>query len=333
MKFEPMLPWYILVVLLVIIVAALVFCAISKKYRKAASYRRIAIALVMVAMLARPMVPNGTTTQVSNDIVLFFAVDTTASMEDTDINTSDSDADIKKCVEEDIGVDELGEYEDKKKRITGLKCDAMAIVHSFAGAHYSIVRQDRITYTYMPVSTDTDAALNAIASLRPAYQRQGTGTSLDELISKTDNNIRNYVEHHKNTKNIVIIMSDGADTKINDDNTYAKSEGTFAEVDAGFVIGYGDEKGSAKTEFNENHLNSIAKELGFSYLRHSSVEDIKNAINNFKQSMDQTIQNKGEKVQSYAELYWLFALLEMVLLLWEFKYSLTSILSELEVKS
>ena len=325
MILNPILPIYIIALLAIFIVALSVFCIIKKKYRSVATLRRILVLVFLLITLLRPSLADGTVQQVSMDVTLFLIIDNSNSMYVEDVNGD--------------------------TRMSALKKDALKIIKSFPGAHYSILALDKATYTLLPTTTDLNATIVGIDTLDATSSQDSSGSNLNDLIVFAQEGIKQYNKKHPESQNIVVLMSDGETTT---DSVDAISFSSFKAVSAGLVLGYGSSEGgvapyfasyanrgvvkenqycsSCISKINEDYLQKVASNYHFKYTH--SYGDIDTAlINNLKDTAKSKIDTSSNKsAVSNTEFYWIFFFFFLVLLLWEFASSFNVILSEYEVK-
>ena len=326
MILNPILPIYIIALLVIFIVALSVFCIIKKKYRSVATLRRILVLVFLLITLLRPSLANGTAQQVSMNVTLFLIIDNSNSMYVEDVNGD--------------------------TRMSALKKDVLKIIKTFPGAHYSIIVLDKATYTLLPTTTDLNATIVGIDTLDATSSQDSSGSNLNDLIVFAQEGIKQYNKKHPESQNIVVLMSDGETTT---DSVDAISFSSFKAVSAGLVLGYGSSEGgvvpyfvndinrgvvkdenqycpSCISKINEDYLQKVASNYHFEYTH--SYGDIDTAlINNMKDTAKSKIDTSSNKsAVSNTEFYWIFALIVLVLLLWEFASSFNVILSEYEVK-
>ena len=325
MILNPILPIYIIALLAIFIVALSVFCIIKKKYRSVATLRRILVLVFLLITLLRPSLADGTVQQVSMDVTLFLIIDNSNSMYVEDVNGD--------------------------TRMSALKKDALKIIKTFPGAHYSILALDKATYTLLPTTTDLNATIVGIDTLDATSSQDSSGSNLNDLIVFAQEGIKQYNKKHPESQNIVVLMSDGETTT---DSVDAISFSSFKAVSAGLVLGYGSSEGgvapyfasyanrgvvkenqycsSCISKINEDYLQKVASSYHFKYTH--SYGDIDTAlIDNLKDTAKSKIDTSSNKsAVSNTEFYWIFALIVLVLLLWEFASSFNVILSEYEVK-
>ena len=243
-----------------------------------------------------------------------------------------------------------------KTRMSALKKDVAKIIQSFPGAHYSIYAQDTMSYVMLPVTTDLSAAMSGIDSLNAKNTRKSVGSDLNDLIVFAQEGIKNYDKKHPESQSIVIFMSDGETTTESAD---AVKFGNFDTASTGVVIGYGSTDGGKVpniskdadsttkaqgylvcnsgelciSKINEDYLKKIASNCGFKYVHSENGIDA-SLVEDFKNIAKSKVKvSSNRSAASYVELYWIFALVVLILLLCEFASCFNAILAEYEVKN
>ena len=325
---NPILPLYVLIPLAIFVLAVGVICIVKKKYRNLSSLRRILLFVFLLLTLLRPSLTGGVSEQASTNATLFFVIDNTNSM----------------------AVKDVGD----QSRLTALKTDAEKIITTFPGAHYSLYVQDATTYNLAPATTDANAVVSSIRTLETKGPQYASATDLNDLLAYADDGIGKYAKLHPESQNIVIFMSDGENTS----KTGVVAESNlFKNVNVGVVIGYGtadggivpdendysgymkcvdkdytDDNGHCLSRMDENYLKQVAEKNHFEYM-HSEGKISSSLAAKLKKNISTKIDiNHTKKVNSYIELYWIFAIFALTLLLWEFYSCFGAILSEYEVK-
>ena len=326
MIINPILPLYVLIPLAIFVVTIGVFCIIKKNYRTLSSLRRILLFIFLLLTLLRPSLIGGESEQASTNATLFFVIDNTNSMAVKDVSG--------------------------KTRLNALKTDAEKIITSFPGANYSVYVQDITTYNLTPTTTDTNAVVSSIRSLRTKNSLSASPTDLNDLLSYADAGISKYAKSHPDSQNIVIFMSDGENTK---NEKASVDSGLFKDISTGVVISYGTStggeipqidietteneemrplacwNGNCISKMNEDYLKQVAEKNNFEYMHSEGTIDSSLAEDLKKTISTKVDINYSKKINSYIELYWIFALLVLALLLWEFYSCFGAILSEYEV--
>ncbi len=330
-----MLPPFFIVVLTTATLILLLLCLARKKWHKAHNFRKIAMLGLTILILARPVFLNGNTEMQNSNLAIFFIVDMTSSMTVKDQNNGNN------------------------YRYEQVKADINKIVNKYPGSRYSLLILDNSIYTAMPSSANTDSILTAVKTITPKDSNYGIGTDLGSLFNYVGLRLNSFSQKNPSLHNIVFFFSDGED---NSSESFSTSINFKKLVDGGAIFGYGTEdgdiiskkittkrtdgatyqkegcveytgNGSYKRDANncviskldENNLKKIADRLGLEYYRRDTDEIPPNAINN----IDNKTQSNGNTLtDSYIDTYWLFAMLLLFLLIWDFYRSFNCILLE-----
>ena len=339
MILNPILPIYILVVLLALSVIAAAVCVINKKHRKVKNFIRISIVALIVMALFRPMVPFESRKQEAHsNIVLFFVIDDTGSMAVED---------------EDGGI----------AREEAMKQDIKDIINSFEAPRIAFFTQDAVTYRMMPATSDVKTALNLAENLRAKATKDSEGTNLAKLFTEAANYMNTYLEADKDAEFVVFLMSDG-ENAINSTTNYEIKDSSFQNATYGAVVGYGSEEGGkvpniVATYDKDNGIISYHRDTGDPFIRGQNNEYVISSINedflkktaqsynftytktgNVKSLLSEARKKTGDKLifeeakdsTNAFELYWIFMMLVIVLLLIEFARDFNSMLAEREAK-
>lgn len=332
MTLKPILPLFVLYLLLAGIAAILVFCLAKKPLRKARNLRRLAIlALIFVAML-RPGISGGSAERDLSNLNIFFVVDNTGSMAAKDMNG-------------------MSEY-----RYKVMADDMKKIVELFPGSKYAIIALDYNVYQAMPLIDDANTALAYIGSLSPRESVISADSNLSQLLTLTSTRVKQYGERYKNRDSLLFFFSDGEN--INNAPISTPKE-LKQNIVGGAVIGYGTTNGTHVGEvtvdsttkalaisnsvfikdssglehiskLDEASLKSVADEIGIEYYRRSSSGDKFDNINNF--TTESAIYHRSDDMANVSsDFYWIFILIAIALLLWDFYAVLEVLLLERKV--
>ena len=338
MIIKPILPIYILVVLLALSIILAALCIINKKHRKIKNFIRIGIFALIVITLFRPMVPFESKKQEAHsNVVLFFVIDDTGSMAVED---------------EDGGI----------AREEAMRQDIKDIINSFNAPRVAFFTQDAVTYRMMPPTADVTTALKLAENLRAKATNSSEGTNLGKLFTEAANYMDTYLEADKDAEFIVFLMSDG-ENAINGTTNYEIKDGSFQNATYGAVIGYGskeggqvpnilsthDEKGIiiyyrnanepyirdrdgkyVISSIDEDFLKSTAQSYNFTYAKSGNTKTVIDEAK--KKTGNKLIFEEAKDSTTAFELYWIFMMLVIVLLLIEFARDFNSMLAEREAK-
>ncbi len=330
MTLQPILPWWLMAVL---IAAAVVFLAwrLVRASRGPAGSRREwlfrgVLVLLLLAAALRPGVPGGSAQAATADLNVFFVVDTSSSI-----------------VAEDYGK--------SSPRLDGVRQDIMAIAGELAGARFSLLTFDNSAVVRMPLTTDTTALDTAVAVLQPQVTAFSKGSSVTAAGKLLTERLRAARDSHPERPRLVYYLGDGEQTSAGAPEAIRVDGGL---VNGGAVLGYGTSEGGRMKEntgqragsdgeagyiqdrtsgsgrdalsvIDEGRLQWIAGQLGVPYV-HRSAGD---AVGPMMQAADPgELQRapEGSGLDGRTEFYWIFAfgafllgLREAVLLLREWR--------------
>ena len=343
MRFYPIVPIYIIAPLAITAIVLLVICLAKKKQRNKKNIRRIVMLLLMAIILTRPVFIGAQAQSEYNNLNFFFVVDATTSMSAKDINGG--------------------------RRYIKVAKDIYDIVKEFPGSRYSVIVEDTLIYTAVPMTTSMDFITsiwnekytddNSFGLVSPKKMERSNGTNLNELLDYSEKRVVNYAKKYPTRKNILFFMSDGENSL---GNTISGYSSLRSVVDGGAVLGYGSKDGGAiydigneyrsankcittilkrsNIEIDENYcivsrlnetvLTNIASILSIDYY-HRETGGIPSAlINNINALM--SYSTADESADSFADTYWLFGMILIALLLWDFRDVLDSVMREREYK-
>lgn len=339
MMFEPVLPWAVVIVLAGLSLAYLILCMINKNYRKPKNFRRIAILMLMTLIIARPTFPGKVVESEISNISAYFVVDLTNSMGVEDVNG--------------------------KSRIEQVKADMLEIIDSINISRIAVIVQDSRTYTLIPNSSDVASAKEAIANISLKSSDSSNGTNLVELLQTASNSSENYMKRFPNRESVVFIFSDG-ENALNYSGNNETSElpnMLFPKASAGVVLGYGSVEGGpvpivkgigaeesestdssdesvnnspetldgVVSKIDENYLKQIADKYTFSYIHRTDGSEFAKSL---KLQLSEKVDfDNSSQIMSRIDVYWVFAIIAVILLFWNFYGALNMVLAEREKKS
>jgi Ca-activated chloride channel family protein len=349
MRFYPILPIYVVVPVVAIALGLLILFCARKKLRKKKNIRRAVMLLIMAAILARPVFLDGHSMNEMNNLNFYFVVDATNSMSVQDVNG--------------------------KARYLGVAKDIYDIISSFPGSRYSVIIEDSVVYTAVPMTTSLDFVSSiwsddmakgdiksAKSLVAPKSSDYSSGSDLNSLLDWTSEKVRAYQKNNSARTNIVFFMSDGENNISSVVNSQSKLRGA---IEDGAVFGYGSEDGgyiiangsSDKHEIEytgydtsietsatncrsgdhcviskirEDTLQRIAKELDLNYYHREGDGIPREVIDSITEKINYSASD--ESSDSYRDIYWIFSMILIILLIWDFREVLESVLKEREFK-
>ena len=288
------------------------------KRKGIASYiRQIIIVILLFLVNLRIMIPGKEVANVSNKVDVLFVIDNTISM-----------------LAED--------YKGKDRRLDGVKKDCEYIINEFSGASFSVITFGNSVEVRVPYTVDATMTLQAIDVLEGQSAYYANGTSLNDVMSEMDE----FLENDRETYKLIFFISDG---EIMNSEKLKSYKDLKSYVDGGAVLGYGTEKGGAmrprayagdddKREYityydddfnekkgiskiDEENLKQIASDFGVEYVHMTKQSDIKGELNKLKnQAMKFGEYGENGTKMGYMEVYYLFAIPLLLLLIFDYVY-------------
>jgi Ca-activated chloride channel family protein len=306
--FQPVLNVFLLLLFFAPVVAAAVI-VMTRPAKRGAPLWLWAMRLVMIVscfvMLLRPGIPGGATQTLATDTDIVLVVDTTASI-----------------VAED--------WDGDKPRLDGVRADIQAIVDEYPGARFALITFDAAADLRLPLTTDTTALISSLDVLRPEVTSQSRGSSVGIAAQMLSDTLTNAAESSPDRSRMVFYFGDGEQT----DGSTPESFSDSAELtDAGGVFGYGTEEGgamklttggldgsdggyiqyqgaNAKSVIDEKNLNTIAEQLGVKYQHRTADAELTLP----EAPSTTTSYSKSGEIGNVTELYWIAALVVILLL-------------------
>ena len=326
MSLHPMIPWPLLV-LLALVLGALLWVSAQWLWRRGSDpgarmslWRRVALSLTVLLILAGPSVNASWATQVSN-VEIYLVVDRTGSMGAEDWAGGGG------------------------PRLDGVRSDLAAVREAFPDARFSILALDSTAARELPLTSDVDAVDSWIGSLHQEITQRSSGSSLERALPLLAQTLANAVEEAPEDVRLVYILSDGEAT---DDGKAAQEVAAqglswqmLAElVDGGAVLGYGTPEGGSMREFdgsanpNANYiedpatgeaavsvpdteeLTNVAAALGLPYIQRTGADDA--PTSDFTSVDVQAALTDGrERKRDRQYVVWPLGLVAVGLLAWE----------------
>lgn len=292
-----------------------IFFLFQKRKGKANYIRQILIVILLFLINMRVMIRGDDVPMVTPKVDVMFVVDNTISM-----------------LAED--------YNGDNRRMDAVKNDCKYIMEQFPGASFSVVTFGDSVQRMIPYTVDVNMAVETIGLLEGQPKYHARGTSLNEVMEA----MKNLLDDDRGNYKILFFISDG---EINNSEDLKSYKGLNKYVDAGAVLGYGTEKGGpmktleyseeepeylyyyddnynekmALSKIDEGNLKSIASDFGITYIHmtkqsaiHNAIKDLQAKVNNLE------ITDDMESKDGYADIYYLFVLPLIFLLIVDFVY-------------
>lgn len=307
MKIDPIIPIWLMSILCV--------GMICLKKRSKIAYIRQIIAIVLVFLInLRIMVPSNNVSSSSQtlDTYVLFVVDDTISMLARD-------------------------YDGDTERLTAVKKDCSDIIDELDGAKFAVISFNNNANLVSPFTNNSQYAKDVIGSLYPIEEMYAEGTSMNVSIDMMTDTLKRARE--KSDGNVVVFfISDG---EITNEEKLKSFKSAAKYVDGGAVLGYGTSEGGnmyvksyytdreelledtssyprkpAVSVIDEKNLKSIASDIGVKYINMNDSTNIDSTISKIKK--ESVSESKDGKVTGYADIYYIFAAMLVVVMMWEF---------------
>ena len=290
-----------------------------KKYNINMIIDFIIISILFIINL-RIMIPNSETNVINSDLNIMFVIDKSVSMRALD-------------------------YDGSKERFEGVINDCCYIVDELSGCKFSIITFGDRAERLIPFTTDSDMVQSELKAIKLENDFYAGGTSINLVNEELEKTLKKENErHNENSKFVLFFITDGEITK---EGERLESFSNIKQyVINGAVLGYGTTTGgkmvysvyeddadskyhylyyydenynmvTAISKIDEKNLKQIATDIGIDYIQMSKTDNINYKINDIKKQMNETLSNE-DKVTSYKDIYYLFAIPLGILLMIKF---------------
>lgn len=290
------------------------------KYKIFNKISKSVIIILLFLLNLRIMLPNGDATQIKYDVDILFVIDKSVSMRALD-------------------------YNGEKERMEGVVNDCSYIIDTLNGACYSIVTFGDSAEQLTPFTSDADlikAELKAVVTEDDFY---ASGTSIN-MVKKTMESVLKKEQKRKggDAKTVVFFISDGEVTKEGERIESFSSLNKY--VLGGAVLGYGTSSGgkmvsnlykddpnssgyyvyyydnkynrnTAISKIDEGALKDIASDIGVGYVHMDKQSKIDSILSKLKKQMLES-QTTEDKINSYQDIYYYFAIILVICLVVDF---------------
>lgn len=294
----------ILLALLCAVPAFFVIRALVRGPQRGLWALRLGMIVVVFAMLLRPGIPGGTSQTLATDTDVVIVVDTTASI-----------------VAEDWAGD--------RPRIDGVRADVQAIVDEYPGARFALISFDAAAQLRLPLTTDATALMSSLDVMRPEVTDQSRGSSIGIANRMLADTLSAAAKASPERARMVFYLGDGEQTASREPESFASSA---KYVDGGAVLGYGTAEGGpmkkttgagaaaggyieyqgspAMSVIDEDNLRQVSEQLGIEYQHRTADAGIE-----LPEAPSSTTDYAASgEVGNVIELYWIAALVLIVLL-------------------
>ena len=297
-----------------------------KKYIINSSIKILIIILLFVINL-RFMIPNGENMAIASDLSVLFVIDTSVSMRALD-------------------------YDGNKERFEGVINDCCYIVDELSNSKFSIITFSDTAQKVIPFTNDTDmvqAELKAISLENDLYAKGSSMNIVKDTLEKSL--IEEKERQNEDTKLIVFFITDGEITKEGENLESFSNLSQY--ISDGAVMGYGTKDGgkmvnstysnqpnsnfyyiyyyddtyqkvTAISKIDENNLKKIASDLKIDYIQMSEKSNIDGKLKQIK-NIESSSQGQEEKINTYQDIYYYFAIPLVILLILDFIFKMRKI--------
>ena len=229
------------------------------------------------------------------------------------------------------------DYDGDTERLTAVKKDCSDIIDELDGAKFAVISFNNNANLVSPFTNNSQYAKDVIGSLYPIEEMYAEGTSMNVSIDMMTDTLKRARE--KADGNVVVFfISDG---EITNEEKLKSFKSAAKYVDGGAVLGYGTSEGGnmyVKSYYNdreelledtssyprkpavsvidEKNLKSIASDIGVKYINMNDSTNIDSTISKIKK--ESVSESKDGKVTGYVDIYYIFAAMLVVVMMWEF---------------
>ena len=281
---------------------------------------KISIVVLFFITNLRFMLPNGESDTVSSDLSVLFVIDKSVSMRALD-------------------------YDGTKERFEGVKNDLTYVIDELSGANFSIITFGDTSNKLIPFTTDSDMVQAEIKSIQLENNFYAKGTSLNIVKDILEKTVKDeYERKGESSKIVVFFVTDGEITVENE--KLADFSSIKAFITDGAVLGYGSIEGGKMVDslheddptsdfyyiyyydddynrvtdiskLDDENLKNLSNDLGIDYIGMSKQSNIDYKLKEMKKNL-YLQQNTENKVTSYQDIYYYFAIPLLVLLIIDF---------------
>lgn len=281
---------------------------------------KVVIVILLFVINLRFMIPNGESVAINTDVNILFVIDTSVSMRALD-------------------------YDGNKERFEGVVNDCCYIVDELSNCKFSIITFGDTAKKVIPFTTDTDMVQAELQSINLENDFYAEGSSMNlskDILEKTLK--KEKKRQNENAKFVVFFVTDGEITK--EEETLETFSNIKQYVSNGGVLGYGTKTGgkmvssayaddpnsefyyieyfddnynyqTAISKLDEKNLKQIASDIGIDYIQMNKTVNINYKINDIKQQISNS-QTNEEKISTYQDIYYYFAIPLVILLIMNF---------------
>jgi len=281
---------------------------------------KTAIVIFIFIINLRLMIPNGESTEINSNVSVLFVIDTSVSMRALD-------------------------YNGDKERFEGVINDCCYIIDELSNCKFSIITFGDTAQRVIPFTADTDMVQAELKSINLENDYYAAGSSMNLVKGILEKTLKEENKRQNgNTKFVIFFVSDGEITK--EGETLETFSNIKQYISNGAILGYGTQTGgkmisslykdepsspyyyiyyyddnynniTAISKIDENNLKKIASDIGVDYVQMSKTTNINAKLNDIKRQISDS-QTNEEKISTYQDIYYYFAIPLAILLIVDF---------------
>ena len=326
MRWEPLLPWWGVLLLLLPLIAFTIYMLIKqlqipKTHRQWKQVLRLS-SLIILLLLAGlgPSVPGDRSPAGMINLDVVVVIDRTPSMSAEDYDTA-------------------------KQRLDGVRSDVKQLATALSGARISIVTFGETAQVVLPFTTDTASIIQASSVLDQEISLYVKGTTIDRPIEAAQKLLTKSQHDHPTRGRLLFYLGDG-------EQTIKQAPKSFAQlkplISGGAVLGYGTSTGGnmplyfgyrlytddtapkkyiddltmrgtseyvkAVSKIDETNLKTIASDLGLKYQHRENLSQPISSV--VDASRARVVGDSHRETLHYMNLYWALSLPIVGLVVW-----------------
>ena len=309
---QPILPWYLLLIILVVAAIFTGWRIFSKPIsNRRAWLQRFCVILLIITACFRPAIPGEAKEWGAPLVDVYVVMDTTMSSAAED-------------------------YDNGQPRINGMRRDAKEIAKKLVGARFSLITFNNKTFVNSPLSTDVRMFESAVDTVNIISEGYATGSSIDAPIDTIASEITRTKHKNPERTSLLFYLGDG-------EQTSDASPKSFASLrplpGGGAIMGYGTAAGGkmktpsysggfdgfylrgpdlkyAVSKIDETNLKNIASQTGLPYTHRQTPDSIDTVVKNG--SVDKAV-NSSRSFDGYNDIYWIAIFAAAILLAFEMR--------------
>ncbi len=202
--------------------AAIVLAVRHRRTRaRAATFRRLALALLLVLIAARPLVGSSPSVTYEAGVDVVILMDRTTSMAAED-------------------------YLGGRPRLEGARRDLTRIVSSVVGSRFAVVVFDNGARTALPYTTDASAVASLVDAVGWRETTYGAGSDISVAVPLAEELLERSRRERPGVGRYLVYVGDGEQTASTPPSSFAR---LAPLIDGGLVLGYGTAAGGPMKQY------------------------------------------------------------------------------------